>query len=190
MHKIIFHCFLLISCFQLSAQEINSLYKTKKIAISKDTIEIEKVSINPSFFKLETKNGKPIDSTFYKIDFPSGKLIFNKNAPISDTLVVQYLQYPDFLTKVYSIYDDERVVPNEDGNLYKVNREVKKFIPFDGLNTSGSITRGVTVGNNQNTTVSSNLDLQITEKYPIKSRFVLLFKTAISRCKVVAILKN
>ncbi len=164
MHKIIFHCFLLISCFQLSAQEINSLYKTKKIAISKDTIEIEKVSINPSFFKLETKNGKPIDSTFYKIDFPSGKLIFNKNAPISDTLIVQYLQYPDFLTKVYSIYDDERVVPNEDGNLYKVNREVKKFIPFDGLNTSGSITRGVTVGNNQNTTVSSNLDLQITGK--------------------------
>lgn len=164
MHKIIFHCFLLISCFQLSAQEINSLYKTKKIAISKDTIEIEKVSINPSFFKLETKNGKPIDSTFYKIDFPSGKLIFNKNAPISDTLVVQYLQYPDFLTKTYSIYSDEVIVPNEDGNLYKVNREVKKFIPFDGLNTSGSITRGVTVGNNQNTTVSSNLDLQITGK--------------------------
>jgi len=140
------------------------LYKTKKIAISKDTIEIEKVSINPSFFKLETKNGKPIDSTFYKIDFPSGKLIFNKNAPISDTLVVQYLQYPDFLTKTYSIYSDEVIVPNEDGNLYKVNREVKKFIPFDGLNTSGSITRGVTVGNNQNTTVSSNLDLQITGK--------------------------
>ncbi|HQA73409.1 hypothetical protein [Flavobacterium sp.] len=164
MHKIIFHCFLLISCFQLSAQEINSLYKTKKIAISKDTIEIEKVSINPSFFKLETKNGKPIDSTFYKIDFPSGKLIFNKNAPISDTLIVQYLQYPDFLTKTYSIYSDEVIVPNEDGNLYKVNREVKKFIPFDGLNTSGSITRGVTVGNNQNTTVSSNLDLQITGK--------------------------
>lgn len=164
MHKRIFHWFLLISCFQLSAQEINSLYKTKKIAFSKDTIEIEKVSINPSFFKLETKNGKPIDTLFYKIDFPSGKLIFNKNAPISDTLVVQYLQYPDFLTKTYSIYSDEVIVPNEDGNLYKVNREVKKFIPFDGLNTSGSITRGVTVGNNQNTTVSSNLDLQITGK--------------------------
>jgi hypothetical protein len=164
MHKRIFHWFLLISCFQLSAQEINSLYKTKKIAFSKDTIEIEKVSINPSFFKLETKNGKPIDTSFYKIDFPSGKLIFNKNTPIVDTLIVQYLQYPDFLTKVYSIYDDERVVPNDDGNLYKVNRDVKKYVPFDGLNTSGSITRGVTVGNNQNTTVSSNLDLQITGK--------------------------
>jgi hypothetical protein len=164
MLKKIFLWVLLISCFQLSAQEINSLYKTKKIAISKDTIAIEKVSINPSFFKLETKNGKPIDSTFYKIDFPSGKLILQKEIPLADTLIVQYLQYPDFLTKVYSIYDDDRIVPNEDGNLYKVNRDVKKFVPFDGLNTSGSITRGVTVGNNQNTTVSSNLDLQITGK--------------------------
>ncbi len=32
------------------------------------------------------------------------------------------------------------------------------------MNTSGSITRGVTVGNNQNTVLNSNLDLQITGK--------------------------
>lgn len=164
MQKKIFYWFLLISCFQLSAQEINSLYKTKKIAVSQDTIEIEKVSINPEFFKLETKNGVALDSTFYKIDFQTGKITFKKNAPVSDTLVVKYLKYPDFLTKTYSVYDDNLIVPNEDGTLYKVNREVKKFIPFDGLNTSGSITRGVAVGNNQNTSVSSNLDLQITGK--------------------------
>ncbi|MDQ5928409.1 MAG: hypothetical protein QG594_183, partial [Bacteroidota bacterium] len=40
----------------------------------------------------------------------------------------------------------------------------KKNVPFDGLSTSGSITRGVTVGNNQNTVLNSNLDLQITGK--------------------------
>ncbi|WNM19422.1 hypothetical protein [Flavobacterium capsici] len=164
MQKKIFYWFLLINCFQLSAQEINSLYKTKKIAVSQDTIEIEKVSINPEFFKLETKNGVALDSIFYKIDFQTGKIILNKNAPVSDTIIVRYLKYPDFLTKTYSVYDDNLIVPNEDGTLYKVNREVKKFIPFDGLNTSGSITRGVTVGNNQNTSVSSNLDLQITGK--------------------------
>ncbi|HEU0136023.1 MAG TPA: hypothetical protein VFQ50_01895, partial [Flavobacterium sp.] len=47
----------------------------------------------------------------------------------------------------------------------QVNRDTKKpFVPFDGLNTSGSITRGVTIGNNQNTVVNSALDLQITGK--------------------------
>ena len=40
-----------ISCFSgLQAQEINSLYKTKKILPSRDTIYIEKESINSSFF--------------------------------------------------------------------------------------------------------------------------------------------
>ena len=49
--------------------------------------------------------------------------------------------------------------------LYKIdNNNSKKATPFDGLNTSGSITRGITIGNNQNTVLNSNLDLQITGK--------------------------
>lgn len=159
--------FLLIVFFgisKLSAQEIPSLYQTKKVAITSDTISIEKVSINSEFFKIETFDGKPIDTSLYKVDFPKGKLIFKKNLISNDSVKIHYLKYPDFLTKTYSIYDQDRIVPNEDGNLYKVNRSVKKFVPFDGLNTSGSITRGVTVGNNQNSTVNSNLDLQITGK--------------------------
>jgi len=149
---------------KLSAQEIKSLYQTKKVAVSKDTITIEKVSISPSFFKLLTPDGKAIDTTFYKVDFKSGKLVFKNGYTSKDSLTIRYFKYPDYLTKTYSIYDQDRVVANETGNLYKVNRSVKKFVPFDGLNTSGSITRGVTIGNNQNTSVSSNLDLQITGK--------------------------
>ena len=40
----------------------------------------------------------------------------------------------------------------------------RNFVPFDGLTTSGSISRGVTVGNNQNSVLNSELDLQITGK--------------------------
>ncbi len=148
---------------KLSAQEIKSLYKTKKIVATKDTIEIEKVSISPSFFKLQTKDGKDIDTTYYKVNFKTGKLFFRKPFTSPDSLTIRYFNYPEHLTKTYSIYDQGRVVPNE-GALFKVDRSVKKFVPFDGLTTSGSITRGITVGNNQNSTVNSNLDLQITGK--------------------------
>ena len=148
---------------KLSAQEIKSLYKTKKIVATKDTIEIEKVSISPSFFKLQTKDGKDIDTTYYKVNFKTGKLFFRKSFTSLDSLTIRYFNYPEHLTKTYSIYDQGRVVPNE-GALFKVDRSVKKFVPFDGLTTSGSITRGITVGNNQNSTVNSNLDLQITGK--------------------------
>ena len=53
----------------LQAQEENSSYKTKKISITRDTIHLENTSINSSFFKLLDANGKPIDSSFYKINF-------------------------------------------------------------------------------------------------------------------------
>ena len=148
---------------QLSAQEIKSLYQNKRVAVSNDTIEIEKVSISPSFFKLQTSKGAEIDTSFYKIDFKKGKLVLKKGFTSQDSLTVRYFKYPEQLTKTYSIYDQDRVVANEN-DLYKVNRLVKKFVPFDGLNTSGSITRGVTIGNNQNASVTSNLDLQITGK--------------------------
>ena len=161
---------LAIFCFSgLLAQEGNSLYKTKKIAITRDTIYLENASINSSNFKLLDANDKAIDSGFYKVDFGKGTLILNENFPASsDSLTVQYLKLPNILTKEYRIYDDSKVVSNEAiaGSLYKVEGESlqKKNTPFEGLNTSGSITRGVTVGNNQNSVLNSNLDLQITGK--------------------------
>lgn len=147
------------------AQEIETPYKNKKIPFSKDTISVDNVSINKSFFKLLDKNGIEIDTSFYKIDFLKAKLIFKNNYTVTDSISVRYLNFPEFLTKTYSIYDDSKVVPNEAGTLYTIKRDnLKTFKPFDGLNTSGSITRGITVGNNQNSAVNSNLDLQITGK--------------------------
>ena len=147
------------------AQEIETPYKSKKIAVSKDTIFIEKVSINEAFFKILDKSGNPIDSTNYEIDFRKSTLIFKDNFNSNDSLTVRYLKFPEFLTKTYSIYDEDKVVSNEAGKLYTIKSETKNnFKPFDGLTTSGSISRGITVGNNQNTVVNSNLDLQITGK--------------------------
>lgn len=165
MHKIVFLA-VFLSCFLGSfAQDTSQAYPTKKIAYSKDTISIEKFSLNDSFFEIKDAKGTVIDSSFYTIDFQKGTLIFLKNIKTSDSLVVRYSKFPDFLTKIYSIYDDDKVVANEAGKLIVFRKDKKtKFKPFDGLNTSGSITRGITVGNNQNTVVNSNLDLQITGK--------------------------
>ena len=124
--------------------------------------------VNPSFFKLLDANNVAIDTSFYKVNFQKGIIIFNKKgAVLKDTLTVRYLKFPDYLTKEYSIYDKSRVVSNDAavGDLYNVEQEpIKKFVPFDGLTTSGSISRGITIGNNQNAVVNSALDLQIAGK--------------------------
>lgn len=159
--------FLVAMVSTVSAQEISSSYKNKKIAVSSEPISIDSVSINKVFFKLLDANGNAVDTAFYKVDFQKSILTFQNGYSSEDSLTVRYLKYPDYLTKKYSIYDENRVLSNdaEQGNLFSVNRDpLKKFVPFDGLNTSGSITRGVTIGNNQNAVVNSNLDLQITGK--------------------------
>ncbi|MDD2820773.1 MAG: hypothetical protein PHW29_05875 [Flavobacterium sp.] len=152
----------------LQAQETNTLYQTKKIPVSRDTISLENNSINSSFFELLDTKGNLLDPSQYSINFQKGTLVLHKNILIeSDSVTVQYLKLPESLTKEYRIYDPSQVVSNKAAteNLYQIQKDSpKKNIPFDGLNTSGSITRGVTIGNNQNTTLNSNLDLQITGK--------------------------
>ena len=151
----------------LYGQEINTPYKNRKISATQDTIKIDSVSINKAFFKLQDRQGNDVDTTYYKVDFRNSTLVFRNGYTSQDTLTVRYLSYPEYLTKKYSIYDESRVVQNSAGTtgLYTVARSpLNTFKPFDGLTTSGSITRGITVGNNQNAVVNSNLDLQITGK--------------------------
>jgi len=149
------------------AQETPTPYKTRKSIAVHDTIRIDSVSINPSYFKIQDQAGKAIDTSFYNVDYSTGIVVFKGGFTPADSLNVSYLSYPDYLTKKYSIYEGSRVVNNETGNnqRYTVQRDgLNTYKPFNGLNTSGSITRGVTVGNNQNAVVNSNLDLQITGK--------------------------
>ncbi|MEN9337632.1 MAG: hypothetical protein RLZZ500_2619 [Bacteroidota bacterium] len=155
----------ILGCFCTLSAQTDSPYKNKKVAFSRDTIALHGSSIQKEFFKITTANGQELDTAFYRVDFAKAKLIFKNNFQTTDSLTVRYLQFPEFLTKSYSIYDPKRVVPNEAGVLVTLkNEERNRFKPFDGLTTSGSISRGVTIGNNQNTTVNSNLDLQITGK--------------------------
>lgn len=166
-----FQCRFLIPLFflisGLFAQETPLLYQIKKIKIAQDTIQIDSVSINESFFKILDAKQNSIDTIYYKVNFQKGNIVFRNNFKSEDSLTIRYLKFPKFLTKEYTIYDNRRVVSTENplSNLQKVTRENKKrFTPFEGLTTSGSISRGISIGNSQNTSVNSNLDLQITGK--------------------------
>ncbi|WP_308991497.1 hypothetical protein QLS71_005635 [Mariniflexile litorale] len=143
-----------------------SNYRTKKVAV-KDTIVIDSVSINSNHFSIQTINNVNIDASFYEVNFGKALLKFLK--PIeTDSIIINYLKYPEFLTKTYRQLDDAIIVEKTDNiqKLYQLSQtnDTKNYIPFDGLTTSGSISRGVTVGNNQNSVLNSELDLQISGK--------------------------
>ncbi|WP_348797498.1 hypothetical protein [Flavobacterium adhaerens] len=152
----------------LQAQEINSTYTSKKIAFTNDTIHLENASINSNYFKIFDSKNQVIDSTSYEVNFPKAYLVFkNQNNSPVDSLTVQYLKLPEFLTKEYSVYDTSKILDNETLNqrLYKVeNLSNPKSTPFDGIEAIGSLSRGVTIGNNQDAVVNSKLDFKITGK--------------------------
>lgn len=153
------------SCCAL-AQDTSSNYKTSKFAV-KDSIKIDSVSINPSKFILKTNTNQVLDSTFYEVDF--AKAVLRLKKPVeTDSIIIEYLKYPDFLTRKYALLSKDLIVSNPSAmnRLYQINQSNnnKTFTPFEGLNTSGSISRGVTIGNNQNSVLNSELDLQISGK--------------------------
>lgn len=164
--KIAISLILFLMCCCAFAQEPITNYRVKKVAI-RDTIQVDTVSINSSRFILKTKDNVIIDSSFYTIDFSKALLTFKK--PIqTDSIVIDYLRYPDFITRKYAQLDEKIIVENTENmqRLYKLSQSTltRGFTPFDGLTTSGSISRGVTIGNNQNSVLNSELDLQISGK--------------------------
>lgn len=148
------------------AQQPATNYRVKKMAV-RDSIQIDSVSINSSQFTLKTKEKVLIDTSYYQVDFSKALLIFKKSVE-TDSVIIDYLRYPNFVTRKYFQLDDKIIVENTDNmqQLYKMQQSnvSRNFMPFDGLTTAGSISRGVTIGNNQNSVLNSELDLQISGK--------------------------
>lgn len=165
----LYYLFLFIFvAFSVQAQDTLSNYRTKKVVVQ-DTVLVDSLSINPSHFSILDKNGATLPSSSYSVDFVNGSVTFSKELQQQlDSVTVNYLRYPVFLTQEYYLLDSKIIVDNTSSieKLYALERSTAKTgaSPFEGLNTQGSISRGITVGNNQNTVVNSELDLQITGK--------------------------
>ena len=146
------------------AQSTSRNFRTKSIEVKNDSIKIDSVSINSYDFKVFNENKQLIDTTNYEIDFAKALLIINhRKYPI---VIVEYHALPEFLTNKYAIFNKNLIVPKKTNvsKLYSLRKSTKNklFRPFEGLETTGSISRGFTVGNNQDAVLNSNLDLQIS----------------------------
>ncbi len=150
-------------CLSISAQTTPNTFRTRTIQVVDNQIKIDSVSISPNGFKLMDTQGKLLNAADFTVDF--AKAIVTLHKLEYTELVVEYYVFPEFLTKSYSLFSPGIIVPKRtpDSKLYSaIPQRKNRFLkPFDGLTTSGSISRGFTVGNNQDAVLNSNLDLQI-----------------------------
>ena len=158
--------FLLFIGFSIQSQTVSKDFRVQKYLIVKDTIQLDSVALNPQKFKVVNAFSKEIPFSEYTIDFSNAVLIIDSTKHTEIT--VEYFRLPDFITKVYTPFDDKFILPNgtNTGKLYSLttNKKASDIKLFDGLQTKGFITRGITSGNNQNAVTNSALDLEISGK--------------------------
>ena len=126
---------------------------------------------------------------FFTINFYSNDLNFQSYFFTKDSILNFELEINKFkdsldlveekkrLIKSYSLLDKNLIIENNNNvnKLYKLStsNKIKNQIKFYDLETSGNISRGINIGNNQNSVLESELDLKIigklNEKVSIKA---------------------
>lgn len=161
-----FFLLLILFSFRLLAQETgwkNDNFRQDTVLISSDTLRLNANLILPEKFRITDENGEELSDLFYKINYDTSEVIFDSSLK-GKSVTVSYFIYPDFKRQTVFSKDTaiirEPIQENRYYTLSKEKREVRK--PFDGLNSRGSLVRGIRFGNNQSASVQSSLDLQLT----------------------------
>lgn len=166
MYKKILLKLLLLIGFISQAQTVSKDFRSKKFIIQKDSLQIDSITINSQRFKILNASNKEINPEEYQIDFIKALLIINSKKYTEIT--VEYFRFPEFITKTYTPFNKKLIVPNNTntGRLYSLtsNKNKTDVKLFDGLETKGFLTRGITSGNNQNVVTNSAFDLEISGK--------------------------
>lgn len=141
--------------------------KQKYYFVKSDTLYLDTLSLIPGTVSITSKNN-PLDSSSYKINYPLKAIIF-KVKP-SDPIFVSYKSFPYNFEKSYyhqstSLLTKDLSLPSNPMTLAFAGSAVpnESFVS-DGLNKNGSISRGISFGNNQDVVVNSSLNLQVSGK--------------------------
>ena len=151
--------------FQTQAQ---TNLKQKHFIVKKDTLFLDTLSLVPGTLNLFSKN-EPLDSNSYGINYPLKAIIF-KRLPTDPIVSVSYKTFPYNFEKTY--YHKNTSVLTKDLSLpinpitlaFNGSSTGNESFISDGLNKNGSISRGISFGNNQDVVVNSSLNLQVSGK--------------------------
>lgn len=152
----------------LQAQPVSNL-RSHYIPVSGDTIRIDTLSIVPgSCYLLSADLSVPDTSAYRLLETPAGTLLIWKDhsAINADSIKIFYRVFPFLLSSEYShksrslIYSGSTLSPFS----YSPEESRPQLFRVQGLNHTGSISRGISFGNNQDVFVNSSLNLQLSGK--------------------------
>ena len=156
--------FLFIVVIQVKAQ--TGSQRTLFLKASSDTIFLDTLSIVDGSLII-TSGNKLISNKEYILNTKKNFLIL-KNT--SDSVRISYKVYPINFNKEH--YNKDIAMLNRDQSLgqnpfiinYNAINPITPIFQNDGLSKNGSISRGISFGNNQDVVVNSNMNLQVAGK--------------------------
>lgn len=149
-----------------SAQDLSSFIK-KQIIVTNDTLSYASLSTAPGTLSFVIADS--LVRKGFQNDIIHSRIILNDslfNLLSGDTITVSYRKLPVALGKTSFNKDIRKLEAAEKSRLnpFSFVPSLKAEDPFKtkGLNKNGSISRGISFGNNQDVVVNSNLNLQLS----------------------------
>ena len=139
----------------------------KDSALISDTVKLLNKGILPDKFQIFDSIGNPIPKEFYTINYERNEVYFNSSLA-KQMVKINYFVNPRLAESIYFAKNPNIIVEDSkpvdifhqiEPNSKQSNKDV-----FDGLNSKGSMVRGIRFGNNQSASVQSSLDLELSGK--------------------------
>lgn len=146
------------------AQNISNI-KKQQIEIVADTTFLDSLSIIPNS-EIIFLNNTSIAYGTYEIDYVKSLFIVKDPSLKGQKIDVTYRVLPYSIEKSFEHKKidaiKEKQLVEKNPFIYEYTPETEDIFYLNGLNKSGSISRGVTFGNNQDLSVNSSLNLQLS----------------------------
>ena len=138
-------------------------FRQKQIASSDKEIQFDTLSIYPSTFKIYCSNLE-VDSSQYELDFASATV--KLKGVLCDSLLISYRVFNFNISKPYQSRSESIIFSGveDDREKFLIAQTYSVDDIFGGseITKQGSISRGVSFGNNQDLGINSSLNLELS----------------------------
>lgn len=135
----------------------------EKTVAWKDTIQLDTLTIYPNSFEIFC-GSKLMESSDYQLDYARARLLMVEKC--ADSVKVRYRVLPMNLAQKYALRDTALIYTRDKGIrerfLISGGTQTADIFGGTGLTKSGSISRGISFGNNQDLGVNSTLNLELS----------------------------
>ena len=146
--------------------QFTSNIKAKYVALTKDTVKLDSLSLIPHTLQLRYADGTLVDTSAYEY-LPFASLLIWKQKPKADSIAASFRVYPYAFANRYFNKDHRAYLKSNQNRVLSpfvyTPGEVSadKLIDFGALDYNGNFSRGLSFGSNQSVILNSAFNLQL-----------------------------